>query len=340
VTEVDILREAQAWAEAGRGAALATVIRTWGSSPRPAGSQLVVRDDALFQGSVSGGCVEGRVVEAALEVMRTGAPQRLLFSVSNAEAWSVGLACGGEIEVYVQPNLPQPMLQAVNADRAAARAVALETDLETGRVAVVTHPEAQACLRADTPALREARFILPLNPPLRLVVVGAVHIAQALVPMAQLAGYAVTVVDPREGFARADRLPGVALCHEWPDEALAALVPDARTAVVTLTHDPKLDDPALQVALRSPAFYVGSLGSKKTHARRLERLAALGLDEATLARIHGPVGLGIGARAPAEIAISILAQMTEVLRGEKCSTTTTTTSTSTAKGAPAHDSTR
>ena len=313
----DVLREAEAWALAGHQVALATVIRTWGSSPRPRGSQLAVRDDALFQGSVSGGCVEGRVVEAALEVMASGAPQRLAFSVSNAEAWAVGLACGGEIEVFVQPALPPALLSALNGARAAGTPVVLETDLETGRAALATGEDAAACLRADAPALLEGpgRFLQPFNPPLRLIVVGAVHIAQALVPMATLAGYAVTVVDPREGFARADRFPGVALSLEWPDDALRALAPDARTAVVTLTHDPKLDDPALQVALQSPAFYVGSLGSKKTHARRLERLAEAGLDAGALARIHGPVGLAIGARSPAEISISILAELTGVLRG-------------------------
>lgn len=159
-------------------------------------------------------------------------------------------------------------------------------------------------------------FLQVFNPPLRLLVVGAVHIAQALVPMAALAGYAVTVVDPRRGFATAERFPNVTLSDAWPDEAMESLAPDLRTAVVTLTHDPKLDDPALDVALRSQAFYIGALGSKRTHAARLERLAALGHGPEALARIHGPAGLDIGAVSPAEIAISILAQMTQVLRRE------------------------
>lgn len=157
-------------------------------------------------------------------------------------------------------------------------------------------------------------FIQIFNPPLRLVVVGAVHIAQSLVPMASLAGYDVTVIDPRRAFATDARFPGVAVRQDWPDEALEELRPDARTAVVTLTHDPKLDDPALDVALRSEAFYIAALGSKRTHGRRLERLAALGHDPATLARIHGPAGLSIGAVSPAEIAISVMAEMTRVLR--------------------------
>ncbi len=157
-----------------------------------------------------------------------------------------------------------------------------------------------------------ALFVQVFNPPARLIVVGAVHIAQPLVPMAALAGDAVTVVDPRGAFATDRRFPGVSLTDDWPDQALAALAPDRRTAVVTLTHDPKLDDPALMAALRSEAFYIGALGSRRTHAARLERLREAGFDDTELARIHGPVGLSIGARSPAEIAVSILAQITEV----------------------------
>ena len=157
-------------------------------------------------------------------------------------------------------------------------------------------------------------FIQVFNPPLRLIVVGAVHIAQTLVPMARLVGYDVTVVDPRGAFASDARFPGVDVRQDWPDEALEVLAPDARTAVVTLTHDPKLDDPALDVALRSDAFYIGALGSKRTHAGRRERLAELGHDARALDRIHGPAGLAIGAVSPAEIALSVMAEMTQVLR--------------------------
>ena len=158
-------------------------------------------------------------------------------------------------------------------------------------------------------------FIQPFNPPLRLIVVGAVHIAQALVPMAGLAGYDVTVVDPRRAFASDRRFPGVTISREWPDDALEALAPDTRTAVVTLTHDPKLDDPALDIALGTAAFYIAALGSRRTHAARLDRLRRLGHDPEALARIHGPAGLALGAVSPAEIALSIMAEMTKVLRG-------------------------
>jgi len=163
----------------------------------------------------------------------------------------------------------------------------------------------------------EEVFLHVFNPPLRLIVVGAVHIAQPLARMAALSGFAVTVVDPRRAFADAERFPGVAVSTDWPDDALAALKPDRRTAVVTLTHDPKIDDPALVAALGSPAFYIGSLGSRKTHAARLARLATHGFDAAALARIHGPVGLDIGALSPAEIALSILAQIVQARRGPK-----------------------
>ena len=158
-------------------------------------------------------------------------------------------------------------------------------------------------------------FLQVFNPPLRLIVVGAVHIAQALVPMAQVLGYAVTVIDPRRAWASAERFPGVSLTHDWPDEALAALQPDRRTAIVALTHDPKLDDPALTLALRSAAFYVGALGSRKTHEKRRQRLAEAGVSEAAFARIDGPIGLAIGAKSPAEIALSILGKITQVRHG-------------------------
>jgi xanthine dehydrogenase accessory factor len=219
------------------------------------------------------------------------------------------------------------LLARLQEARAAKRPVALLTRLTDG--AQLLHPddaapealaaEAQAALRADAARLvtegNAPWFLHPHNPPLRLIVVGAVHIAQALVPMALPLGFAVTVVDPRRAFATEERMgDAVAISTDWPDEALAALAPDARTAVVTLTHDPKLDDPALEIALRSPAFYIGSLGSRRTHAKRVARLAEAGLTEAEIARIHAPVGLDIGAVTAPEIAVSILAQIVAARR--------------------------
>lgn len=212
-------------------------------------------------------------------------------------------------------------LDALLAAQAAGRPVVLATELASGAQRLLEAgggDAAREALRRDECVTLEedgARwFFAPFNPPLRLLIVGAVHIAQPLAAMAALAGWAVTIVDPRQAFATAERFPGVALVDEWPDRALETFAPDARTAVVTLTHDPKLDDPALAAALRSPAFYVGALGSRKTHAARLGRLRAAGLAEDLLARLHAPVGLAIGARSPAEIAVSILAQITERLR--------------------------
>ncbi len=210
----------------------------------------------------------------------------------------------------------------------AAPPVALCTRLADGAQLLLPQDDAPAALReAADAALRDDRagpvtldgedwFIRPRNPPLRLVIVGAVHAAQALAPMAAALGFAVTVVDPRRAFNTEARFPGMALDHDWPDDALTALAPDTRTAVVTLTHDPKLDDPALEVALRSPAFYVGALGSRRTHAKRVERLKAAGLDDAAIARIAAPVGLDIGAVTAPEIALSIMAQVVARRRGK------------------------
>lgn len=225
--------------------------------------------------------------------------------------------------------MKRALLERLLEAKRAKRPVALITDVTDGRQLLLDGAETAGDLSANAALLQAARarlaqdrsglldderhFVQAFLPPLRLAVVGAVHIAQALVPMAALAGYAVTVIDPRRAWATDERFPGVALVAEWPDDALDAFAPDGRTAVVTLTHDPKLDDPALVRALRSPAFYIGALGSTRTHAKRLERLRAEGLDEAALARIHGPAGLAIGARSPAEIAVSVLAEMTAAL---------------------------
>ncbi|MCC5984921.1 MAG: XdhC family protein [Rhodobacteraceae bacterium] len=312
---------ALAWHRAGRGAALATVMRTWGSAPRQAGAQLAVSGDGEMMGSVSGGCVEGAVVAEALDALADGAPRVLRYGVSDGDAFAVGLACGGTIEVLLEPvadsALPEAMLAEITAARAERRPLAYGVHPESWarRLIPGADPEQADRFRADRSGPAEDGEVITLfNPPLRLIVVGAVHIAQALVPMARLAGHDVTVVDPRAAFASAARFPGETLVEDWPDEALAALGLDARTAVVTLTHDPKLDDPAIAAALDSEAYYLGCLGSTRTHAKRLERLRAAGRDDAALARLHAPVGLDIGARTPAEIAVAVLAQITATLR--------------------------
>ena len=314
------------WHRSGQGAVLATVLETWGSAPRQAGSQLAISGAGEMMGSVSGGCVEGAVVVEALEALAQGCPRVLSFGVADETAFEVGLACGGTIRVLVEPvgdaptALPEILLRDIVAARAARRPVACVTDTQTWQRALAGPDDAALAprFRADRSGSDEAgRMVTLYNPPLRLVVVGAVHIAQALVPMARLAGYDPYLVDPRAAFASASRFPGEEISPDWPDEALDALGLDARTAVVTLTHDSKLDDPALLAALRSGAFYIGALGSTRTHARRLERLRAAGVPEEAIARIHAPVGLNLGARTPAEIAVATLAQITLALRGAK-----------------------
>jgi len=323
IAEHDRIPEtARDWARAGKGAALATVVETWGSAPRPVGSQLAVSGDSEIVGSVSGGCVEGAVVVEALEVLADGTCRMLEFGVSDDEAFAVGLACGGRIRVLVEPigggqGIDPHLLDELVDARAGRRAAAVVTDTVRWTREIAgpeTDPERFDADRSGFDAADPARFVAIHNPPLRLAVVGAVHIAQPLLGMAEAAGYDVTLIDPREAFASADRFPGAHLVHEWPDAALAAHGLDARTAVVTLTHDPKLDDPALDAALRSPVFYIGALGSKRTHAKRVARLGEAGFSEARIARIDAPIGLDLGSRSPAEIAVAILAQMTERLR--------------------------
>lgn len=326
----DVLGQATDWAKSGKGVALATVIGTWGSSPRPVGSQLAIDSDGAFVGSVSGGCIEGAVIGEALQTIKDGKVRTLDFGVSDEQAWEVGLACGGNIKIFVEQAADAATMKRLQTERPIAQV----TDLKTGAFAIVTPNEVAGALKLSDAVVARARetirddvsrsvedsgteyFIRVFNTPLRLLVVGAVHIAQALVPMAQLASYAVTVVDPRGAFATKERFPGVTLSEDWTDDALTKFKPDARTAIVTLTHDPKLDDPALQVALKSNAFYIGALGSSRTHAKRVARLKEAGLTDAQIARIGSPVGLDIGAKSPAEIAISILAEVVAAKHGK------------------------
>lgn len=310
---------ALAWYLDGRSAALATVVETWGSAPRPVGSQLAISADAELVGSVSGGCVEGAVVAEAIEAMQNGVSRILEYGVTDDDAFSVGLACGGRIKVMVEPvsvgdGIALDLLEGVVAARAARRAVGIETDTTVWTRRLVG-PEAHiARFAADKAGFEGQSFVTLYSPPLRMIVVGGVHIAQPLMAMARLGGYDAVLVDPREAFATAARFPGERLLHEWPDAALANEGLDARTAIITLTHDPKLDDPAIEMALRTPVFYLGCLGSLRTHAKRVTRLQERGYTMAEIERIDAPIGADIGARSPAEIAISVMAQLTERLR--------------------------
>lgn len=311
--------QALAWVEAGQGAALATVIETWGSAPRRVGAQLVISGAGDIEGSVSGGCVEGAVVVEALEALEEGGTRVLEYGVSDGDAFAVGLACGGTIRILVEPvgkgGMPEAMLRELVAARAERRAVAYEVALDGASRQLVEGQHADR-FRKDRSGVSEdgQTFIGIHNPPLRLIIVGGVHIAQHLVGMARSTGFDCIVVDPREAFGSLARFPDAKVINDWPDAALDALKLDARCAVVLLTHDPKLDDPAIQRALCSDAFYIGALGSTRTHAARVARLTEAGFSEADIARIHGPIGLNIGAAGPSEIAVSIMAQMIQTLR--------------------------
>jgi xanthine dehydrogenase accessory factor len=313
----DTPETALAWHRAGKGAALATVVETWGSAPRRVGSQLAISGEGEIAGSVSGGCVEGAVVAEALDAIEAGKPVMLEYGVSDGDAFAVGLACGGTIRVLVEP-VGSVMSEDLLADLVLAREGRVPVAYVTGlQVAPRLERDGHADrFRMDRSGFEAdgTTFVAIHNPPLRLIVVGAVHIVQALVPMARIAGFDPLLVDPRESFASEMRFPGETVLHDWPDEGLRALGLDARTALVLLTHDPKLDDPALIEALRSDVVYIGALGSTRTHAARVARLQEAGLSEAEIGRIHAPIGLDIGAAGPAEIAVSILAEMIGVLR--------------------------
>lgn len=338
VPDRSILQSTLDWLDEGRRVVLATVIQTWGSAPQPVGSKLLIDGDGNFLGSVSGGCVEASVVAEAVDVLAEGRPKTLEFGVEDGTAWQVGLACGGTIRILLEPiaphadggSIPENVFRELVGDLQSRRPAALVTQLATGARRLGHSPAdfgqeltgaVEDALRRDKSTLLESPdgevFIDVFNPAIRLVMVGAVHVAQSLVPMAQALGYDVTIIDPREAFASAQRFGETKLIHEWPDEALRKIGVDSRTAIVVLSHDPKIDDPALLYALKSDALYLGALGSKRTHAKRAERLIEAGATATDIERIHAPIGLDIGAVGPAEIALSIIAEIIAVQRGKE-----------------------
>jgi xanthine dehydrogenase accessory factor len=354
----DILTQIDHWLEEKQPIALATVVQTWGSAPRGIGAKMAVTSSGEMTGSVSGGCVEGAVVENGMRVLKTGRPQLLHFGVADETAWEVGLACGGTIEVFVKPLDPElyaPLRDAINDERAAASVTVIRgPDEQLGRELLVRgddqvfgtlgDPLDKAALTAAQTALEEGEsrrqtlapstspstreggtkaepleevevFIEVLMSPPTLVIVGGVHIAIALVSIAKTLGYRTVVVDPRRWFGSQRRFPHVdRLIHAWPDKALIDITLTSSTAVAVLTHDSKLDDPALKVALPSQAFYVGALGSRKTQAQRRQRLLEQGLTESEVARMRGPIGLNIGAQTPEEIALAIMGEVVAAYR--------------------------
>jgi xanthine dehydrogenase accessory factor len=337
----DILIDLKYWLEEGKSIALATVIQTWGSSPRVAGSKMAITLDGKISGSVSGGCVENAVIEAGVQSLKTNQPQLLHFGVADETAWEVGLACGGSIDVFVKP-LDKTFFSELNS--------VIAKDQPAVTVTVVRGPDGvlgreflfcnssrfngcfgngwdeQVADLASEILIRgtSQRFALSaelevffeaLLPPPTLIVVGGVHITVALTSIAKTLGYRTIVVDPRKAWGNVDRFPHVdKLIRAWPEAAFGQIEITRSTAIAMLTHDPKLDDPALRLALSSPAFYVGALGSKSTDAKRRERLLNDGLNESQLSRLHAPIGLDIGALSPEEIALAIMAEVVEAGR--------------------------
>jgi xanthine dehydrogenase accessory factor len=324
--EQGTLDVARGWLNEFGRVMLATVVSTWGSSPVPVGGQLVVAPGDRFEGSVSGGCVEVEVISESADVMAKDRPKLLEFGVADETAWRSGLPCGGTIKVLLEPlerARDGAYVDAVLAARRSRTLLAVLSDLTTGsrRLFEAASPmpsEVFECFSAgesrliDTPD--DQVFLHMLTPPVRVVIVGATHVGQVLTNLAKQVGYDIVIVDPRTAFATNERFGNTKTLIEWPEASLKSIGIDARTAVVVLTHAVHLDDEALKEALRSTCLYIGALGSKKTHAKRLERLRAAGFREAELARIHAPVGLSIGAKGPAEIALSILAEIVMVSR--------------------------
>jgi xanthine dehydrogenase accessory factor len=342
----EVLTDIDRWRAQGDTIALATVIQTWGSAPRGVGAKMALTQASQIAGSVSGGCVEGAVVEAGVQVLKTGQPQLLHFGVADETAWSVGLACGGKIEVFVQsldPNLYAAVQRAIAEDRLAATVTIIRGPAElVGRGLIVYEDGSHLGTLGnplDEPAIAAARvalieeqaqrltlpdisiepieiFIDVLPPSLVLILVGGVHIAVALATIAKTLNYRTIVIDPRRAFGNEARFPHVdRLIQAWPDEAFQQISLTRSTAVAMLTHDPKIDDPALKIVLPSPAFYIGALGSRTTQEQRRRRLLKAGLTEAQLARLQGPIGLGIGAKTPEEIALAVMAQIVAARNG-------------------------
>ena len=325
--DCEVLATALKWMNEGRRVVMAVVMATWGSAPRSIGSYMAVDADGTFAGSVSGGCVESAVISEARGLEPNEPPQILSFGVEDETAWAVGLPCGGNIKVAVfHPE--RNLLEEAVRQQESRKPTALVLDLKTGAQALVSDEGVIGALALDETRLVAAQihlgqgicgivadevFVRTHEAPWTLIVAGAVHISQVLAGMARQAGFAVTVVDPRRAFADEARFPGTTLICGEPDEVLAGISMDRRTAVVSLTHVPRLDDAALRAALGSEAFYIGALGSTRTHAKRCQRLEDLG---SALARIAAPVGFDIGARTPAEIAVSILAELIAARRGK------------------------
>ena len=326
----DVLEAARSWLAKDGRVALATVVGTWGSSPVGVGGQMVVSQDGKFEGSVSGGCVEGEVIAEAEEILGNGKPKTLDFGVADETAWQVGLPCGGQIRVFVE-RLDKtgglPIIERALDARTRRQGLVMRTRLSDGRHELfgrddkTVDPAIRRRLDSGESELEETPdgevFVHAMVPPVRVLIIGATHIGQMLAQLVKLAGYEVIVIDPRTAFAAEARFPGIRLDTQWPQDTIPKIGLDPYTAVVALAHVGHIDDEALKLAMRSPCFYVGALGSKRNHAKRTQRLAEAGFSAEEIKLIHSPIGINIGAQSPQEIAISIMAELVLALRGPK-----------------------
>ncbi len=338
----DVFDKLDYWRNNNEQFAVTTVVETWGSAPRPIGSKMVTTMSGGIAGSVSAGCVEGAVIQEAEEVMKSGLPRLIEFGVADETAWDVGLACGGKIKVFIEPGFSLNNIYAqVKKNLTNGEPFATLTFLEGASelinkkllvkadgtiVGDLTIPEnAQSVIekakefldneKSGTVALPDDSLLFieahPLPP--KLIIVGAVHLSEPLITIANTIGFETILIDPREAFATVERFPYVdQLVQQWPQEALENYKLDKSSYVVVLTHDPKLDDPALLIALKSRARYVGALGSRRTNEKRMERLRRAGLSEDELSRLHAPIGLNLGGQASSEIAVSIMAEIIKI----------------------------
>lgn len=314
--DLEVIKAAVNWTEAGHGATIGTVTRTWGSAPRPVGAMLVIRDDGHVMGSVSGGCVEDDLIaKVRAHELAAGKPATATYGVTEEDARRYGLPCGGTLQIVLEPVGKESKLRELLETIERHELVARYLDMETGAVRLQAGKWSDV-LEFDDKVLKTVH-----GPRWRLLVIGAGQTSRYLAQMAMALDYHVTVCDPREEYADEWDVAGATLVRGYPDDTVVSMNPDPHMAVVAVTHDPKLDDAALLEALKSPCFYVGALGSKRNNDARRKRLAGFDLAEAEIARLHGPVGLRIGAKTPPEIAVAILAEMTAVRRGVKIGAT-------------------
>ena len=314
MTEVDdILTPMSVWLKEKRKVALATVISTWGSAPRPVGGQMAIDSNGEIIGSVSGGCIEGAVINEGINSINDGKLRIKDYGISNDMAWEVGLACGGELKILIQPlNLEDEIVYSIVENIKNREPTKILINCLTGS----RHIDNSIINQISSYDKIKEEFIHVIDPKPRLFIVGAVHIAQALISLAKTADFEIILIDPRDHFATKDRFPNCKIINEWPDTALSNFILDKATHLVTLTHDPKIDDPALIYTLKKDIGYIGSLGSKKTHNKRCERLIDIGFCQSDLSKIHGPIGLNIKAKTPAEIAVSIMAEIINFRRSK------------------------